>query len=111
MSDFLLKLDNVADILNLNNGKSIVSYLTPRDYDNDSTKMNVSVGVASAITSYARIHMQQYLQNKDYNVYYTDTDSIVTDRPIDSTHIGKALGQMKLEYQISKGIFLAPKVY
>lgn len=73
--------------------------------------MNVSIGIAAAITSYARIHMSAFLQNREYNVYYTDTDSIVTDKPLDKSIIGKALGQLKLEYNISKGIFLAPKVY
>lgn len=73
--------------------------------------MNVSIGIAAAITSYARIHMTPYLQNKEYNVCYTDTDSIVTDKPISSEFIGKGLGQLKVEYKINKGVFLAPKVY
>ena len=110
LSDFIGE-NNIVDGIDLGNGKSILSSLKVRDLNSDITKMNVSIGIAAAITAYARMHMQEYLQNKDYKVYYTDTDSIVTDKPISSEHIGKGLGQLKLEYSITKGVFLAPKVY
>jgi hypothetical protein len=108
-----LTKEHMPEIIDLNNGKSIISKITNKGYerDCDTASMNVSIGIASAITAYARIHMSTYLQNPNYNVYYSDTDSIVTDKPIDSKHIGKELGQMKLEYKISKAVFLAPKVY
>jgi len=110
LSDFIGE-NNIVDGIDLGNGKSILSTLKVRDLNSDITKMNVSIGIAAAITAYARIHMMQYLQSEEYNVYYTDTDSIVTDKPISSDHIGKGLGQLKLEYSITKGVFLAPKVY
>jgi hypothetical protein len=103
----------IPDIIDLNNGKSIVSKISSKNYerDCDTASMNVSIGIAAAITAYARIHMTPFLQDPSYNVYYSDTDSIVTDKPIDSKHIGSALGEMKLEYKINKAVFLAPKVY
>jgi hypothetical protein len=103
----------IPDIIDLNNGKSIVSKISSKNYerDCDTASMNVSIGIAAAITAYARIHMTPFLQDPSYNVYYSDTDSIVTDNTIDSKHIGSALGQMKLEYKINKAVFLAPKVY
>lgn len=56
--------------------------------------------------------MSQFKNNPDYNLYYTDTDSIYIDKPL-SDHLvnSKILGKMKLEYIIKKAIFLAPKVY
>lgn len=45
------------------------------------TTMNVSIGIAAAITAYARIHMTEFLQDSSYNVYYT-----VTDSPINNEH-------------------------
>jgi hypothetical protein len=98
----------IPEIIDLNNGKSIVSITKIRDkkHESDTAKLNVSIGVASAITSYARIFMTPFLQNPNYNVYYSDTDSIITDGPIDSKHIGKELGQMKLEYKISNSHIL-----
>lgn len=78
--------------------------------------MDISIGISASITAYARIYMNQFLQNPNYKVFYTDTDSIVTDKPIDSKYIGTALGQFKYasalrqsaEYEISKGVFLSP---
>ena len=55
--------------------------------------------------------MSQYLADDNLNVYYTDTDSITTDRPLDNKHIGNNLGQFKLENEYKEAIFLAPKVY
>jgi len=43
---------------------------------------NVCIAVASAITAYARIHMSQFKNNLDYNLYYFDTDSIYIDKPL-----------------------------
>jgi hypothetical protein len=42
------------------------------------------------------------------NVYYYDTDSIITDKIMDSS---QKLGDMKLEYTIPYGVIVAPKMY
>lgn len=42
-----------------------------------------------------RMHMTPLLQDKSYNVFYTDTDSIVTDKPLTDSYIGKG---MKYKY-------------
>ena len=71
-----------------------------------------NVAIAAAVTSYARIHMIQY-KNSD-NCFYTDTDSIFTNKPLDVNLIGNELGQMKDEMNgliISKGLFLGIKKY
>jgi hypothetical protein len=55
---------------------------------------NVSIGIASAITAYARIHMSQFKNNPDYNLYYTDTDSVYIDKPLaDNLIDNKVLGK------------------
>jgi hypothetical protein len=72
---------------------------------------DVNVAVASAITAYARIHMSQFKNNPDYKLYYSDTDSAVTNKPLPDHMIGTGLGQLKLEHIITKAVFLAPKVY
>lgn len=71
--------------------------------------MNVSIGIAATITAYAKMHMTPLLKDKSYNVYYTYTDSIVTYKPLVNSYIGKALGMLKLEYVISRGVFLLLK--
>jgi hypothetical protein len=65
----------------------MVLYKTHQDEVNtmlngDRQTHNVSVIIASAITAYARIHMckiKLHILNNNGNIYYTDTDSIVTD--------------------------------
>jgi DNA polymerase elongation subunit (family B) len=73
---------------------------------------NTNIAIASAITAYARIHMSQFKNSLDFNLYYSDTDSIYIDNPLpDNLVNSKVLGKMKLENILNKAIFLAPKVY
>jgi hypothetical protein len=55
--------------------------------------------------------MSNFKNNPAFNLYYSDTDSAVIDKPLDAELVGKNLGQMKLEYTIEQAVFLAPKVY
>lgn len=41
----------------------------------------------------------------------SDTDSVVLQKPLPNNLIGKEIGQMKLEYEIKKGLFLRKKFY
>lgn len=50
-------------------------------------------------------------EDLDYNLFYTDTDSIFIDKPLDPSLIGDDLGQFKLENVFEKIVFLASKVY
>ena len=71
-----------------------------------------NVAIASAVTAYARIHMIQFKNNE--NCFYTDTDSIFTDKPLDIKFMGKEIGLMKDEMNgiiINKGLFLGIKKY
>ena len=82
-----------------------------KQIEKDSTH-NVSIGIAAAITAYARIHMSQFKNNPKINLYYTDTDSIYTDSELDQSFINETiLGKLKLENTCKKAIFLSPKVY
>lgn len=64
--------------------------------DNNNYKtIHNNVTLASAITSYARIHMIPF--KIDPCTKYTDTDSIFTTRKLDDKLIGKELGLMKDE--------------
>jgi hypothetical protein len=104
---------NIADVIDLNNGFNIVSFINKEDLDIDSDIANsdISIGIAASCTAYYRVALSYFLNSNDYNVYYHDTDSIITDKPLDKKFVGKELGQLKLEYKINKGVFLAPKVY
>lgn len=73
--------------------------------------MDINIAIASAITAYARVHMSIFKNNPLFKLYYTDTDNIVTDKPLPEKYVGKTLGLMKLEHTIKRAVFLAPKVY
>nr|GFA77863.1 DNA polymerase [Tanacetum cinerariifolium] len=71
---------------------------------------NSAVQLAAAITASVRIHMYPYISRDD--CYYTDTDSVVLSQPLPEELISSSiLGMLKLEDQIVKGFFLAPKAY
>jgi hypothetical protein len=56
-----------------------------------------AVHLSAAITPYARIHRNPFLNSE--SVVYTDTDSIVTTNTLDASDIcSHTLGKLKLEY-------------
>jgi hypothetical protein len=84
---------NVSDWTPLDTQKVLISYideeeLEQKQLDNYSTT-NVSIAIASAITAYARIHMSQFKNSEEYNLYYSDTDSIVIDKPLPDYQVGQ----------------------
>ena len=114
LDNYLNKFE-VKDFKELNNNKILISYLDKNKIENSKFKTaksnkNVSISIPSAITAYARIFMSQY-KNNIFKIYYTDTDSLFIDKPLDSNLISNKLGHFKLENVFKKAVFLAPKVY
>ena len=70
-----------------------------------------NVAIAAAITAHSRMIQNRYKDQCTGDVYYQDTDSIVTDQPIDQQFIGKEIGLQKLEHIIKEGVFINSKVY
>ena len=66
-----------------------------KDSKSKFTPVQSNVAIASAITSYARIHMIPF--KIDPNTIYTDTDSIMTTKKLSEDMIGKGFGMMKDE--------------
>jgi len=110
----LEKTNNIQNIIELGEYNIIQSQNDNLDnrLDNGSITHNINIAIASAITAYARIHMSQFKNNPNYKLYYSDTDSIYINKPLDNSLISnKTLGAMKLESINTKAIFIAPKVY
>jgi hypothetical protein len=83
------------------------------DYIGNQSKIPVktNVAIAAAITALARVDMMEFKNMKDVNIYYTDTDSVIIDKPIKT---GNEIGELKDELEggiIEKGIFLGAKKY
>jgi hypothetical protein len=102
----------IIDILDLKNGLELVKY-SDENNENDfkQIRTNVSVPISAMVTSYARLIMSEFKNNPNFNLYYSDTDSIDIEQEIDPKYIGKELGQMKLECIFDEVVYLAPKVY
>jgi DNA polymerase type B, organellar and viral len=66
------------------------------------------VPIASTITSLARATLYGALAQCGEDLYYCDTDSLLTGKTLPT---GDALGELKLEYEVSKGRFIQPKLY
>ena len=63
------------------------------------------------MTAYARTHLYNLFEDvhtKNGVVYYCDTDSVFCNVELETQN---GLGGLKLERQIDKGIFIAPKLY
>lgn len=71
---------------------------------------HVHVPIAANITSLSRTLLGRYLdQAHDLGeVYYADTDSVVTNATLS---VSDELGLLKLEKEVTSGRFLAPKLY
>jgi hypothetical protein len=117
LADFENKFfESISDRIKLDNHFLVILKIIEDNIidENENSTHNINVGIVSAITSYARIHMSQFKNNPDFNLFYTDTDtdSIYIDKPLDESFINdKILGKLKLEYVCEKAIFLSPKVY
>nr|YP_009744359.1 hypothetical protein [Xylaria hypoxylon]QIE13215.1 hypothetical protein [Xylaria hypoxylon] len=100
-------------------GNDYIKILQENSLGSEGNKLNqefkdVSLVISAAVTSYARIYMNKIKLNilkKGGKIYYTDTDSIITDIPLNNNLIGKDLGQFKLEYVIRRGYFISSKTY
>ena len=135
--DFLLRTRKIISFHEINSNSILVNYNPIIDQDiciqngldynkvlleSENFKIDkkinkfqdVSLIVSALVTSYARVFMLKIILDffKDGGViYYMDTDSIVTNKPIQPYLIGKNLGQFKLEYEIKEGYFISNKTY
>jgi hypothetical protein len=76
--------------------------------------LEVNIGIASYITSLSRVALfkyKKYCKENNIKVFYFDTDSIFTNKPLPNEFISDKLGDLKLEYIFKESIFLAPKMY
>jgi hypothetical protein len=70
-----------------------------------------AIHIAAAISSYARILINEYKNIPGNPCIMSDTDSAILPKPLPKQLVGKGLGQMKLENKIIEGIFIRKKLY
>ena len=108
------KLDSIENMSKYEKINSINEELGFIEVPADVQSEYIQVQVASYVTSYARLVLLDALRKADKvgEVYYCDTDSIVTDKPFPDEMIdSEKLGYWDVESKPSSGLFLRPKVY
>jgi len=103
----------ICDELNVDYKNSVIKNLKDNN-ESEKTFRDVSIAIASAVTSYARISISKtklHILKNGGELYYSDTDSIVTNIPLEDKLVGNALGQYKLEYIIKEAYFISSKTY
>jgi hypothetical protein len=107
--------DNVRikDIIEFSEGlKSLVITFK----NSDEINLKSSVPIASAITAYARMELNELILDQDLDILYVDTDSFKCHQKITELERYKHLshdnlGGLKYEETYSESLFLLPKVY
>lgn len=101
-----------------NFGVDFTKALNSENFDevkSSRTYKSVSISTAAAVLSYARIHMAKiklYILNNGGTIYYTDTDSIITNIKLPNEFVdSKEIGKLKLEHIITEGYFISDKTY
>jgi len=69
----LIENFEIIDLIDLKNNDFFCSFINPNNFDKD---LKISIGIASAVTAYSRVYMSKFKNNPNYNLYYSDTDSI-----------------------------------
>ena len=111
----LLSIDKLEECREQN--KRIVFADSELGYLEVPTEINaeyIQVAVASTVTARARLELLKALKycDKRGEVYYCDTDSIVTDVELPADMVDPVeLGKWDLESEPVKALFLKPKVY
>jgi hypothetical protein len=96
--------DNISTILIHNNVETDILKKLNAYFESNFTSANVevksNVAIAAAVTGYARIHMikiKVLCSELGIKILYSDTDSLITNKPLPSNLIGKNLGELKDE--------------
>jgi DNA polymerase type B, organellar and viral len=109
ISTILISNNINVDILKQLNSHFSDKICNFHSYENE-VKSNVAI--AAAVTSYAGIEMIKYKIN--YNIFYTDTDSVFTSDDLPGFELGNELGLIKDELKgnvVNEAYFLGIKQY
>jgi len=103
--------DKFYDLIEFGNGYGLMSNIARKNKNIKTAKTMVSLPIAIAVSAYARMYINKFKVMYQDNLYYSDTDSIIQDVPLDDMFIGTELGKFKLECLVNRGVFLGPKLY
>jgi len=106
---------DICEQFNVDYSEAVINDLLDKKSNRVGNFYDVSIAISAAITAYARIHITKIkldILAKGGNIYYSDTDSIVTDIELsDSLVHSSEIGKLKLEHSVKRGYFISPKLY
>jgi len=73
-----------------------------------NTSPHILPALSAHISSLARLKLYKAMEKCENEVWYVDTDSIITSKRLRTS---SKLGGLKLEHKIIRGYFIAPKFY
>jgi hypothetical protein len=88
--------------------KDLYNQLQNTTYEDLSLR---SVMISSFTTSYANIFMHDFLNFSGNKCFYTDTDSLFLQFPLDNKYVGNNIGQFKFEGLVKEAYFISSKLY
>lgn len=109
--EFIKHTLDPSDILKDIDNKKYNEILNNKDNKNNEDFIIRSLPIAAMITGLASCFMNKFYNLPNNKCFYTDTDSIVLQHPLDSKYIGDNLGQFKFVGKIIRAYFIAPKLY
>jgi hypothetical protein len=117
-NDVLISYDNViSKKITEEHGLNYIEILNKNsniDLEKTNSFDDVAISISAAVTAYARIYMAKIkldILKQGGHIYYSDTDSIVTNIDLPKHLVGSELGQFKLEYIIKEAYFISAKTY
>jgi hypothetical protein len=122
-------MNKVVSYVAISKDKYLVSYIPKLDHDIinshnlDFMKLlnkfkdkelrsfeTTSIAISAAVTAYGRIYISKlklYILSLGGKIYYSDTDSIITDLKLNDKMISSnELGKLELEHIVKIGIFI-----
>ena len=106
----MLENENIEVINYIDLNESLfINYIDNSALEKES---KTSISIASAVTAYARSYMFNIIKDNLDHIYYSDTDSLYLDKPLNKDLISSTeLGKLKLEYIFKDSVYIGPKIY
>jgi len=110
IKDFLSSIKNITPYTPVEDNSFFMLEYFP---DDNLNFIGGCIKISSYIAALARIQLMRGIINVGMeNVFYFDTDSIFTQKPLHEKYVGNALGNWKCEHNdIIEAYFFNPKVY
>ena len=90
-----IKQDDINTYLDIKNTKIVINPDMVKEISKDK-RTNV-VQLASAITAYSRIKLHKAMSEKDIGLLYVDTDSVFSEKGLNTSYIGDKLGEWDIK--------------